>query len=307
MNVLSLFDGISCGKLALERAGFTNFTYYASEIDKNAIKCSQDNHKDIIRLGDVTKVSYSNGVLHSENGDFKVGKIDLLIGGSPCQSFSASNATFGKQTGLQGKSGLFYEYLRILREIQAENPSVRFLLENVKMKGDSKKQLDDYLGTTGQYLNSELVSFQKRSRFYWTNWFWELPKDKRISFQTFKQQGDLSSFMLKEVPSHFEMWNSGNGRNGGLKACPNVTNADKVNCITTRQDRAPNSGLIEYNGYCRQLTQIELELAQTLPVNYTKSLSYRQAQAVIGNGWTVDAVAHIFSYLKIEQVMVLSA
>ena len=306
MNVLSLFDGISCGKLALEIAGFKDFTYYASEIDKNAIKCSQDNHKDIIRLGDVTKVSYSNGVLHSENGDFKVGKIDLLIGGSPCQSFSASNATFGKQTGLQGKSGLFYEYLRILREIQAENPSVRFLLENVKMRGDSKKQLDDYLGTTRQYFNSELVSYQKRPRFYWCNWIWELPQDKGVNFQEFKQQGDLSSFMLREVPSHFEMWNDGKGRNGGLKACPNVTHAEKIHCVTTRQDRAPNSGLIEYNGYCRQLTQHELELAQTLPINYTKVLSYRQAQAVIGNAWTVDAVAHIFSYLNIKQ-MELSA
>ena len=92
MNVLSLFDGISCGKLALERAGFKDFTYYASEIDKNAIKCSQDNHSDIIRLGDVTKVSYSNGVLHSENGEFNVGKIDLLIGGSHFQLFKRRNA-----------------------------------------------------------------------------------------------------------------------------------------------------------------------------------------------------------------------
>jgi len=300
MNVLSLFDGISCGKLALERAGFTNFTYYASEIDKNAIKCSQDNHKDIIRLGDVTKVSYSNGVLHSENGAFNVGKIDLLIGGSPCQSFSAANIPFGKQTGLQGKSGLFYQFLRILNEIKAENPSVNFLLENVRMSKDSKSSLDNYLGVSGQYFNSELVSFQKRPRYYWCSWAWELPHDKQVSFQTYKQQGDLSNFMLKEVPSHFEMWNNGKGRNGGLKACPNVTHAEKIHCVTTRQDRAPNSGLIEYNGYCRQLTQHELELAQTLPVNYTKVLSYRQAQAVIGNGWTVDAVAHIFSHLKIE-------
>lgn len=300
MNVLSLFDGISCGKLALERAGFKDFTYYASEIDKNAIKCSQDNHKNIIRLGDVTKVSYSNGVLHSENGAFNVGKIDLLIGGSPCQSFSAANIPFGKQIGLEGKSGLFYQFLRILKEIQSENPSVSFLLENVRMKSESKEQLDKYLGVKGQYFNSELVSFQKRPRFYWTNWFWQLPKDKGVNFQDFKQQGELSDFMLREVPSHFEMWNDGKGRNGGLKACPNVTHAEKVHCITTRQDRSPNSGLIEYNGYCRQLTQRELELAQTLPVNYTKSISYRQAQAVIGNGWTVDAVAHIFEYLLVQ-------
>lgn len=303
MNVLSLFDGISCGKLALERAGFTNFTYYASEIDKNAIKCSQDNHKDIIRLGDVTKVSYSNGVLHSENGDFKVGKIDLLIGGSPCQSFSLLGALTGINTDFAGKSGLFYEYLRILKEIQSENPSVSFLLENVRMKGESKEQLDKYLGVTGQYFNSELVSFQKRPRFYWTNWQWDLPKDKGINFQDFKQVYDLDKYAVNQTPSREKMWGNGLGRKFSNRTCDNVTNANKVFCVTVKQDRFPNSGLIEHGNFCRYLTQSELEQAQTLPRGYTKCLTYSQAQAVIGNGWTVDAVAHIFSYLGIKRVI----
>ena len=298
MNVLSLFDGISCGKLALERAGFTGFTYYASEIDRNAIKCSQDNHKDIIRLGDVTNVSYKDGVLYSENGEFQVGKIDLLIGGSPCQSFSQVGTLTGVNSGFDGKSKLFYEYLRILNEIQNENPSVSFLLENVRMKQSSKGQLDKHLGVTGQYFNSELVSFQKRPRFYWTNWEWAVPEDKGVNFQDYKQCEDLEHYKVNRTPSREKMWGGGGGRKFSNRTCDNVTNSEKVVCVTVKQDRFPNSGLIEYGDFCRYLTRSELEQAQTLPIGYTNCLTYNQAQAVIGNGWTVDAVAHIFSYLK---------
>lgn len=297
MKVLSLFDGISCGKVALERAGFKNFRYYASEIDKNAIKVSQDNHNDIVRLGDVTKLHYENGFLISENGKRYVGKIDLLIGGSPCQSFSQAAVMTENQTGLNGKSKLFYEYLRLLREVREFNPDVKFLLENVKMKKESKEQLDEYLGVTGKYFNSELVSFQKRPRFYWTNWDWDLPNDLNINFQNFKEDGDLSKYKVNKTPSREKMWANGIGK-GGIYSCFNITNSNKVYCLTMKQDRAPNSGLIEYEDFCRYLTQSELEQAQTLPIGYTKSVSYNQAQAVLGNGWTVDAIAHIFSYLK---------
>ena len=297
MKVLSLFDGISCGKVALERAGFKKFRYYASEIDKSAIKVSLDNHKDIVRLGDVTKLKYKDGFLISESGKRYVGKIDLLIGGSPCQSFSQAAVMTENQTGLNGKSKLFYDYLRILKEVREFNPDVKFLLENVKMKKESKDQLDQYLGVTGKYFNSDLVSFQKRPRFYWTNWDWDLPEDKNINFQEFKESGDLSKYKVNKTPSREKMWANGVGK-GGIDSCFNITNSNKVYCLTMKQDRAPNSGLIEYEDFCRYLTQSELEQAQTLPVGYTKSVSYNQAQAVLGNGWTVDAIAHIFSYLK---------
>lgn len=297
MKVLSLFDGISCGKVALERAGFKKFRYYASEIDKSAIKVSQDNHDDIVRLGDVTKLKYKDGFLISENGRRYVGKIDLLIGGSPCQSFSQAAVMTENQTGLNGKSKLFYEYLRILKEVREFNPDVKFLLENVKMKKESKDQLDQYLGVTGKYFNSDIVSFQKRPRFYWTNWDWDLPEDKNINFQDFKESGDLSKYKVNKTPSREKMWANGVGK-GGIDSCFNITNSNKVYCLTMKQDRAPNSGLIEYEDFCRYLTQSELEQAQTLPVGYTKSVSYNQAQAVLGNGWTVDAIAHIFSCLK---------
>lgn len=296
VKVLSLFDGISCGKVALERAGFKNFRYYASEIDKNAIKVSQDNHSDIVRLGDVTKLSYKDGFLITENSKRYVGKIDLLIGGSPCQSFSQAAAISGNQNGLNGKSKLFYEYLRLLNEVRDFNPNVKFLLENVKMSKDSKEQLDNHLGVQGKYLNSELVSFQKRPRFYWTNWDWESPEDKKVNFQDFKECGDLSKYKVNKTPSREKMWANGFGK-GGIESCANVTRSEKVYCLTLKQDRSPNSGLIEYEDFCRYLTQKELEQAQTLPPGYTKAVSYNQAQAVLGNGWTVDAIAHILKGL----------
>ena len=297
MKVLSLFDGISCGKVALERAGFKNFRYYASEIDKNAIKVSMDNHNDIVRLGDITKLSYKDGFLIGVGFKRYVAKIDLLIGGSPCQSFSPAAAISGNESGLDGKSKLFYEYLRLLKEIREFNPNVKFLLENVKMKKESKEKLDSYLGVEGKYFNSELVSFQKRPRFYWCNWDWLLPEDRNINFQDFKQLENLDEFKVNKTPSREKMWGGGSGRNS-LGSCANVTNSEKIYCLTLKQDRCPNSGLIQYEDFCRYLTRSELEQAQTLPIDYTKSVSYNQAQAVLGNGWTVDAIAHIFSFLK---------
>lgn len=291
MKVLSLFDGGSTGLFCFKQLGL-NPRYYASEIDKNAIKVSEDNHKGVVRLGDVTKLSYKDGFLVYENGKRYVGKIDFLIGGSPCQSFSQAAAISGNESGLDGKSKLFYEYLRLLKEIQKENPNVYFLLENVKMKNESKQQLDNYLGVEGKYLNSELVSYQKRPRFYWTNWEWDLPSDMNINFQDFKEHGDLSGYKVKKTPSREKMWNSGNGR-GDLGSCANVTNSSKIYCLTLKQDRCPNSGLIEYEDFCRYLTRSELEQAQNLPIGYTKSVSYNQAQAVLGNGWTANAIIHI--------------
>jgi len=305
MNVLSLFDGMSCGRIALDRAGCEVTNYFASEIDKNAIKVSKDNWADIIHIGNVEDVSYVGGVLTTENGTYNVGTIDLVIGGSPCQDFSSARAfgTSGRiPEGLEGKkSGLFYHYLRILNEIKVTNPGVKFLLENVRMKLESKRELDEHLGVNGVYINPELVSFQKRARYYWTNILFDTPIDKNVSFQNHKCSGDLSKYKLNKTPSRDRMWSGGMG-GGDSKSCANVTHSDKVYCITTKQDRCPNSGLVEYGDFCRYLTQTELEKAQTLPVGYTKALSYGQACAVIGNGWTVDVIAHILKGIIKEDV-----
>ena len=299
MNVLSLFDGVSCGRIALSRMGITPTNYLASEIDKNAIKVSKANWDDIIHIGDVTKVSYRGGILSTEYGEYKI-DIDLLIGGSPCQSFSPASAIQGYNTGLDGKSGLFYHYLRILNEIKEYNPDLVWLLENVKMKKGSKELLDAHLGTEGVYINSSLVSFQKRARYYWTNFKFDIPADKGLSFQDYKQEKDLSKYKLNPTKSRLKMWSEGKGGNS-IGSCANVTHSDKVYCLTTKQDRCPNSGLVEYEDFCRYLTQSELEAAQTVPQGYTSCLSYGQACAVLGNGWTVDVIVHILKHLFINK------
>lgn len=296
MKVLSLFDGISCGMVALERANIEveQKDYFASEIKPIAIKCSQDNYPNLTRIGDVTKVHYWNGTLYTEKGSFDVGKIDLLIGGSPCQNFSQASAIQGDYSGLQGsKSKLFYEFLRILKEV---NPKY-FLLENVAMSKQKKQMLDDYLGVCGIAINSDLVSFQNRPRIYWSNIpNITIPKDKQISFQDYKENDieELKKYKVKRTPSREKMW--GNGGSGKW-ACKNITYADKIGCVTRKQDRCPNSGLIEFEDFCRYLTRKEIEMAQTLPIGYTDCLTYNQMQDVCGDGWTVDVIAHIFKGL----------
>lgn len=163
MNVLSLFDGMSCGQIALNRSGIVPKKYFASEIKPHAIRCTQENYPDTIQVGDVCKVHFVDGVLYTENGSFDIGNIDLMIGGSPCQDFSLANH---KRDGLNGvKSGLFFEYLRLLKECQP----TYFLLENVAMNDKDLELISQYVGTYPVNINSELVSAQMRNRNYWTN------------------------------------------------------------------------------------------------------------------------------------------
>lgn len=299
ITVLSLFDGISCGRIALERAGIKIKRYYASEIKRTAISVTMHHYPDTIQVGDVTKVHYENGILYTETGDYNVGEIDLLIGGSPCQNFSLARATDRLAIdGLDGeKSKLFYEYLRIKNEC---NPKY-FLLENVKMKKESEKELNIYMGVDGLHINSALVSFQNRPRIYWTNIpNVTIPEDKKINFQDFKDTdfNYCKAFKLPNTPSRQKYWRNGNGNNSATGGCANITYATKTKTITRKQDRSPNSGLIEFDGFCRFLTRREIELAQTLPVGYTDILSYNQMQDVCGDGWTVDVIVHILNSLK---------
>lgn len=298
MKVLSLFDGIACGRIALERAKIKVDAYYASEIKEFAIKVSKEHYPDIIQLGDVRNVKYKGGVIYSDNGEFKARDIDLLIGGSPCTDFSILKATSGKGVnGLKGRySSLFYEYLRILKEVKPKY----FLLENVKMKKEFASQLTNYLGVEGLYINSALVSFQNRPRMYWTNIpKIEQPLDRNINFQDYKDTDFeyCKQFKLKPTKSRLRMWNGGNGFEK-IGTCKNITNATKVGCLTRKQDRSPNSGLIGFDGFCRFLTRREIELAQTLPLGYTDCLSYSQMQDVCGDGWTIEVIAHILKHLK---------
>ena len=299
MNVLSLFDGISCLQLALQRAGIEYESYYASEIKKSAIKVTQHHFPNTIQIGDIRKVYYRDGILYTENGNFNVGRIDLIAGGSCCQDFSSANRAYKHKYGLEGnKSSLFYEYLRILKEVSPKY----FILENVKMKKESKQQLDNYLGVVGIAIDSSLVSYQNRPRIYWTNFKFEVPKDRHISFQDYKEVDieECRKYKLLKTKSRIGMWNNGLGRDGGLRSCSNVTNSDKICTISRKQDRSPNSGLVEFEDFCRYLTRRELEQGQTLPIGYTDLLSYRQAQDVIGDAWTVDVIVEILKGIKEE-------
>jgi len=285
MKVLSLFDGISCGRVALDRAGIQVSEYHACEIKKSAIKVSNNNYPSIIRHGNV--IGYTPDFIP-----------DLMIFGSPCQDFSVARVSMGTKTidGLSGgKSKLFYEALRIKNLI---NPKW-FLFENVKMKKESKAQLDSYMGVEGFQINSNLFSFQNRERIYWTNIpFVKNITDKMVSFQNHIGVGDLVECAMKKTPSRIRMWNDGKGRTHS-GACVNITKAEKIGCLTRKQDRCPNSGLIEHGDFARYLSRAEMELAQTLPIGYTAGISYFSAQDVIGDGWTVDVIAHILKGLLV--------
>jgi hypothetical protein len=298
MNVLSLFDGASIGQLAFKELGIKVDNYFASEIKPNAIKLTKHHFPETIHIGDVTKIKYFDGVLYTENGNFET-QIDVIIGGSPCQDFSPLkwiNWETGGD-GLQGeKSRLFYEYLRVLNQVKPKH----FFLENVKMKKESERELSSFLGLDGLHINSRLVSFQNRPRIYWTNFPGvTIPEDRNINFQDFKDDDPdyCRQFKVKQTPSRIRMWNNGEGRNT-QSACANITHSEKVNCITRKQDRCPNSGLIEFEGFCRYLTRREIELAQTWPEGYTDILTYNQMQDMCGDGWTLEVIKHLFSGLK---------
>ena len=276
MKVLSLFDGLSAGRLALERAGIEVESYYASEIDKYASTVSKKNWPDIIPIGDVTQVSYKDGVLHTQFGSYQT-DIDMVIGGSPCQSFSVA----GNQEGFDGKSGLFYEWVRILREV---NPKY-FLLENVCMKKEWENEITQEVGVAPIMINSALVSAQNRKRLYWTNIEGiTQPKDKGILLRDI-----LENFIFDKEP-YYIVFNSNRPKN---------YKSDKSMClVTSGGSKTKGVGISDDSGMWRKLTPIECERLQTLPDNYTEGVSNSQRYKMIGNGWTVDIISWIFSFIK---------
>lgn len=329
MRVLSLFDGISCGRVALERAGIPIEKYYASEIDKYVIQIAQKNYPDTIQLGDVCKLDGT-----------KLKDIDLLIGGSPCQGFSFA----GKQLNfVDPRSRLFFEFVRILNEVKPKY----FLLENVKMKQEYQDIISKYLGVEPVEINSNLVSAQNRKRLYWTNLPLEIPNDKGIMLKHIAHEyadgltaDDLSEYIVpfdttlqildKEVQTgkvgYFRKDSQANrvyyihgkavtlcGEAGGgaakmgqyLFGCITPDRIDKRQngqrfnkgdkfYTLTAQDK---HGVL-VDGYIRKLTPIECERLQTLPDNYTDGIPKAQRYKSLGNGWTVDVIAHIFDGLE---------
>lgn len=275
INVLSLFDGMSCGQIALNKAGIAYENYFASEIDESAIKVTQKNYPNTIQLGSVTRVK---GV--------DLPKIDLLFGGSPCQSFSS----FGNGSGFDGKSGLFYEYVRMLNEIRETNPNLLFMLENVNMKKEWRDIISKELEVEPIAFNSNLVSAQNRDRLYWTNINFKVPKDRGVLFSNI-----LENLHFREIPKcFFNNWGDKMRIDKGLNWIKN----DKANCLTTKNCHTNQYLLNEDKSLCRLLTANEYERLQTIPENYTDCVSNTERFKMIGNGWTVDVIAHIFSFLK---------
>ena len=286
MNILSLFDGISCGQIALERAGIKVDKYYASETNKDAIQVTQSNYPNTIQLGDVCKVS---GL------DFP--HIDLLIGGSPCQGFSFA----GKQLKFDDpRSKLFFEFVRLKDEL---NPKY-FLLENIKMKSDSERIFSKYLCIDPITINSALVSGQKRRRFYWTDIPNIVqPEDKGIIFDAIIDYNNKDLLNLALTDNEIErgnlkhkakIWKSGY-RMGNMKF-PNTTDK-KSQCLTKTEIKgARETNHILDNDIIRLLSVNEYEKLQTLPIGYLSCIeNENKAKSLIGNGWTIDIITHILN------------
>ena len=334
MNVLSLFDGMSCGQIALERAGIAVDNYFASEIDKYAMKVTKANYPNTKHVGSVLDVK----------GD-DLPEIDLLIGGSPCQGFSFA----GKQLNFDDpRSALFFEFVRLLEETKPKY----FLLENVKMKKEHQDVISKNLGVEPVCINSSLLSAQNRVRYYWTNIpRLVVPEDKCLSLKDILETGfvdkdksyrlDANYFKGGNLKSYFEkhrrqlVFEAKNGKKVtiapgdifepkafyetrtdfgkserkrlskllGRDTTPRDKNCKhyvvqphtKANCLVTVDSFL--NWVIDDGYYCRKLTPIECERLQTVDDGYTDHVSNTQRYKMLGNGWTVEVISHIFKNL----------
>ena len=288
MNVLSLFDGMSCGQIALNRLGIKYDKYYAAEIDKYSISVTMNNYPNTIQLGDVCNIKSSD-----------LPKIDLIMGGSPCQSFS----TAGDGTGFNGKSGLFWEYHRILNEI---NPKY-FLLENVVMKKEWQDVISKALNTDPILINSKCFVPQNRPRLYWTNIpISDLPNNSHCINDILDTLVDNKYYLSELQKSKLDLnykWSENEiiRHKGGNHHQDNIYRYDGImGCLIVSRNGAASYFTKTYlpNGELRRLTENEVEKLQGIPIDYTKCVSSSRRYEMIGNGWTIDVIAHILKQIK---------
>jgi DNA-cytosine methyltransferase len=361
-TVLSLFDGISCGRLALDKAGIEYDKYYASEIDKHAIKVAAHNYPDTVELGDINK-------WREWTIDWSM--VDLILAGSPCQGFSFA----GKQLAFDDpRSKLFFVFLDILNHVKTVNPKVKFLLENVVMKKEFQEIITEKIGVEPILINSALLSAQNRKRLYWANWKIDQPQDKHILLKDIVETSDaykcarITGRKINPETGRRDDYNEkldtqqriepriddkagtlttvqkdnvlilqrARGNNpGGLRAengktpCMSANSWQDNNHLIKIDSYSPNcqrqinknkkalheksialctnsnltgSGVTPLdNGdgiHVRKLTPVECERLQTVPDNYTAAASNAQRYRMLGNGWTVDVIAHILSFLS---------
>lgn len=307
MRVLSLFDGISCARVALDRAGIPVEVYYASEIDKYAIQIAQKNYPDTIQLGDIVNITKE-----------MVKDIDLIIGGSPCQDLSIAKK--GRE-GLQGsRSGLFYEFVRLVKEIKPKY----FILENVNSMPKEAKQMitDELWSIEPVMINAALVSAQNRKRLFWVGKLVgnsyeqvkiEQPEDKGILLKdilednadgiTYNRKDGVGKKIDKSHCLSASDWRglnrnqnqtavslSANGGGWGAKTGPAGTHGSTPHLLKTIM---PDTTI-------RKLTPIECERLQSLPDNYTEGVSNTQRYKALGNAFNVDVIVHILKTTKGE-------
>lgn len=291
MNVLSLFDGISCGMVALERVGINVEKYIAYEIDEEAIKVSKYNYPNINHMGDVFKATY-------KEGDF-----DILIGGSPCTHWSIAKAGQDRETTSSGIGWeLFMQYVRALREVKPKY----FLYENNKSMSDEiKNEITKYLGVEPIMINSEDFSAQIRKRYYWTNipvnldyiksdlLIKDIIYDHDYNVRDFSKYKDTVRWNKEHTVCNYDA--SGKGYYSQASRCRTIYN--KSNTLTASGNDKNNIWIEDFK--CRVLHPIEAERLQTLPDNYTSCISSKVRRCELcGNGWTVDVIAHILRGIK---------
>lgn len=278
MNVLSLCDGISCGQIALRRAGIKVSKYFACEVDKNAINVTQRNFPNTIQLGTVTDLNTA-----------LLPKIDILLCGFPCQSLSVANR--GGTDIYEGESALFFECIRIFNEVKPKY----FIFENVSMSIENMNIISNLLHVQPIAINSKLISCQNRRRLYWTNIpNINQPKDKNILFKNHYSKIYDESLIL-----------SGKGLNKlSRPRCRVISiNDDKCPTLMKSQPGKPTDAIVINlgNNVYRYPTREECEFMQTIPKGYTTCVDYFRAVELLGNAWTVDAIKHILKHIKIKK------
>lgn len=308
MNVLSLFDGMSCGQIALGRSGINVQNYFASEIDKYAIRITIKNYPQTIQLGDINNWE-----------SWELPKIDLLIGGSPCQGFSIA----GKQLNFNDhRSKLFFKFADILKSLKLKNPGIKFILENVKMKQEYQDVISNILGVDPIFIDSALVSAQSKKRLYWTNIAGvSIPNDKKIILgdiiengyvdklksycidANYMKGGNIKQYFYKRrrqlvFDKPIRIKNIGNGGQGERVYSIN----GKSVCLSALGGgMGAKTGLYETEIGIRKLTPTECERLQTVPDNYTAGVSDTQRYKMLGNGFTVNVISHILNCMKVDK------
>lgn len=287
-TVLSLFDGMSCGQIALNRAGIAYDKYYASEIEKHAIKVTQRNYPNTVQLGDIN---------NWRDWQIEWNKVDLIFAGSPCQGFSF----IGKQLAFDDpRSKLFFVFVEILNYAKKHNPNVKFLLENVRMNPKYEAIITDYMGVDCVKINSRLLTAQNRPRLYWCNWHIDKPKDTGVLLNDILESNiPTDSIISDRRKSWLEKF-----KQQKLNKYYTI-DPKKAQCLTRRGDAGWNCTYVIRSGQLTRLTPIEWERLQGVPDNYTSTASNAKRYEMLGNGWTVDIIVHLLSTINQESLPVI--